>query len=101
MPSATLILSVGPLFLATGLSSRPTDLPLVLGVGQGLSGAHLAGPQAILRLGLGFGSLPTARRTLAGYEVMAMMRKGQVRNIGGRDIQTRATFIAGLFQVAA
>jgi transposase, IS6 family len=55
----------------------------------------------LMRLGLGFGSLPTARRTLAGYEVMAMMRKGQVRNIGGRDIQTRATFIAGLFQVAA
>jgi hypothetical protein len=38
---------------------------------------------------------------LAGYEAMAMMRKGQVRNIGGRDIRTQATFIAGLFQVAA
>jgi hypothetical protein len=32
---------------------------------------------------------------------MAMMRKGQVRNIGGRDIRTQATFIAGPFQVAA
>jgi hypothetical protein len=29
------------------------------------------------------------------------MRKGQIRNIGGRDIRTQATFIAGLFQVAA
>ena len=40
----------------------------------------------LIRLGLGFGSVWTARRTLAGYEVMAMMRKGQVRRIGGRDM---------------
>jgi hypothetical protein len=32
---------------------------------------------------------------------MAMIRKGQVRNISGRDIRTQAAFIAGLFQVAA
>jgi hypothetical protein len=32
---------------------------------------------------------------------MAVMRKGQVRNIGGRDIRTQAAFIAELFQVAA
>ena len=30
----------------------------------------------LVRPGLGFGSLRTARRTLAGYEVMAMIRKG-------------------------
>jgi hypothetical protein len=29
------------------------------------------------------------------------MTKGQVRNVGGRDIRTQSTFIAGLFQVAA
>ena len=51
--------------------------------------------------GLGFGSFWTARRTLAGYEAMAMMRKGQVRKIGGRDIRAQATFIAALFQAAA
>jgi transposase, IS6 family len=39
--------------------------------------------------GLGFGSFWTARRTLAGYEVMAMIRKGQVQNIGGNDIKSR------------
>jgi IS6 family transposase len=55
----------------------------------------------LTRPGLGFGSFGTARRTRAGHEAMAMMRKGQVRNIGGRDIRTQATFIAGLFQVAA
>jgi IS6 family transposase len=51
----------------------------------------------LTRPGLGFGNFWTARRTLAGYEAMAMMRKGQVRNISGRDIRAQATFIAGLF----
>ena len=45
----------------------------------------------LVRPGLGFGSLPTARRTLAGYEGMAMIRKGQVRNIGGRDMRASVT----------
>ena len=51
--------------------------------------------------GLGFGGFWTARRTLAGYEAMAMIRKGQVQNIGGSDIRAQAQFIAGLFGVAA
>jgi transposase-like protein len=55
----------------------------------------------LIRPGLGFGSFWTARRTLAGYEVMAMMRKGQVRSIGGRDIRAQATFVAELFDAAA
>jgi IS6 family transposase len=52
-------------------------------------------------LGLAFGGFWAARRTLAGYEAMAMIRKGQVRNIGGRDIKAQARFIASLFEVAA
>jgi hypothetical protein len=32
---------------------------------------------------------------------MAMIKKGQVRNISGGDIGAQAVFIAGLFQVAA
>jgi transposase-like protein len=55
----------------------------------------------LVRPGLGFGSFWTARRTLAGYEVMAMVRKGQVRRIGGRAMRAQATFVAELFQVAA
>src|SRR6195952_5298026 len=50
---------------------------------------------------LGFGGFWTARRTLAGYKVMAMIRKGQLRNIGDSDIRAQAEFIAGLFQMAA
>jgi IS6 family transposase len=51
--------------------------------------------------GLGFGGFWTARRTLAGYEAMAMIRKGQVQNIGGSDIGAQTQFIAELFGVAA
>jgi DDE domain len=54
----------------------------------------------LIRPDLGFGSFHTARRTLAVYEVMAMVRKGQVRSIGGRDMQAQASFMAELFQVA-
>jgi hypothetical protein len=38
---------------------------------------------------------------LAGYEAMAMIRRGQVWNIGGNDIRAQAEFTAGLFKVAA
>ena len=55
----------------------------------------------LVRPGLGFGGLGTARRTLAGYEAMAMIRKGQVHNVGGRDMQAQTAFVAGLFGVAA
>ena len=55
----------------------------------------------LVRPGLGFGSFWTARRTLAGYEAVAMMRKGQVRNVSGRDMRAQASFVAELFQVAA
>ena len=55
----------------------------------------------LVRPGLGFGGFHTARRTLAGYEVMSMVRKGQVRKIGGRDMRAQASFVAELFQVAA
>ena len=55
----------------------------------------------LVRPWLGFGSLVTARRTLAGFEVMAMIRKGQVHNIDGHDIPAQTAFVAGLFQMAA
>ena len=49
----------------------------------------------LVRPGLGFGSLPTARRTPAGYEGMVLIRKGQVWTVGGRDMRNQATFVAG------
>ena len=55
----------------------------------------------LIRPGLGFGGFWTARRTLTGMEAMAMIRKGQIRNIRGNDIRAQRGFIAGLFQPAA
>jgi transposase, IS6 family len=55
----------------------------------------------LTRTGPGFGEFWTARRTLAGFEVMAVIRKGQVQNIGDNDIRAQATFISGLAQVVA
>ena len=51
--------------------------------------------------GLGFGGFWTARRTLAGFEAMAMIRKGQIRNISGNNIRAQNSFISDLFQIAA
>lgn len=55
----------------------------------------------LVRPGLGFGSLRTAKRTLAGYEAMSMVRKGQVNNVAGRDMKAQVAFVAGLFGLAA
>jgi IS6 family transposase len=48
----------------------------------------------LTRPGLEFGGFWTARRTPPGFEAMAMMKKGQVKNIGGRDMQPKAAFAA-------
>jgi NADH dehydrogenase FAD-containing subunit len=48
----TLIHSLAPLLLATGLATRPVVLLLLLGVGQGLSQAPLADAQAVLLIWL-------------------------------------------------
>ena len=55
----------------------------------------------LVRPGLGFKGFHTARRTIAGYEILAMVRKGQVAAIPANDMPAQATFIANLFGVAA
>jgi transposase-like protein len=50
--------------------------------------------------GLGFGSYPTAWRTIQGYEMMHMLKKGQIDGIEKGNIQGENQFIAGLFGVA-
>lgn len=46
-------------------------------------------------------SLAAAQRTITRYDALAMIRKGQVRNIGGQDMTGQAGLIARLFQIAA
>jgi transposase-like protein len=55
----------------------------------------------LVKPGLGFFSVETAGRTLQGYEVMHMIRKGQVHGVGKGDMKDQVTFIASLFGVAA
>jgi transposase-like protein len=57
--------------------------------------------QRLVKPGLGFGSLRTVERTSAGYEAMAMIRKRQILNIGGHNMQAWTAFVARLFTVAA
>jgi len=54
-----------------------------------------------VRPGLGFKRFRTAWRTLVGHETLAMMRKGQVKGVGGSDIVVQAAFVNALFGVAA
>jgi transposase-like protein len=55
----------------------------------------------LVRPGLGFKSFETASRTIAGYEVMAMIRKGQVAIAPANDMRAPSTFIAALFSAVA
>ena len=53
------------------------------------------------RPGLGFFSFASAAQTLAGYEGMNMLRKGQVKGIEKGDIRAQVRFIHQLFEIAA
>ena len=55
----------------------------------------------LVKPGLGFSSPETAWNTLQGYEVMNMMRKGQIQGVEKGNIMGQVTFIASLFGVAA
>ena len=55
----------------------------------------------LVRPGIGFQSLHTARRTLAGYEILAMVRKGQVAALPANDMPTQVAFVASLFGIVA
>jgi transposase-like protein len=51
--------------------------------------------------GLSFKSFTSASQTIAGYEVMAMIRKGQVVSASAKDLGAQRDLIATLFSAAA
>jgi IS6 family transposase len=55
----------------------------------------------LVRPGLGFQSFHTAWRTLKGYEMMNMIRKGQIEGVGKGEIKKQISFIENLFGLAA
>jgi hypothetical protein len=54
----------------------------------------------LVKPGMGFFSFETAWRTLQGYEVLNMLRKGQMQGVSKGDSVRQAAFIAELFGVA-
>jgi len=50
--------------------------------------------------GMGFFSFETAWRTLQGYAVMNMIRKGQVQGVEKGDVRGQVALVAKLFGVA-
>jgi len=51
--------------------------------------------------GMGFFSFETAWRTLQGYEMMNMMRKGQLQGVAKGEVRDQMILVAKLFGVAA
>ena len=50
---------------------------------------------------MGFGSFHTARQTLRGYEIMNMIRKGQVLGVAKGAVTERVIFLNRIFGVVA
>ncbi len=59
------------------------------------------GIKRLVKPGMGFGSFNTARRTIRGYEIMNMMRKGQVLGVPKGAVKKRVLFINQIFAVVA
>jgi transposase-like protein len=55
----------------------------------------------LVKPGMGCKSFHTTRRTIKGYKIMHMLRKGQIQGVGKRAIKERVKFIAEIFGVAA
>jgi IS6 family transposase len=51
--------------------------------------------------GMGFFSFETAWRTLQGFEMMNMLRKGQLQGVNKGDVRGQVALVAKLFGVAA
>ncbi len=59
------------------------------------------GVKHLINPGMSFGSFNSARRTIEGYEVMNMIRKGQIDNVEKGDVIGQISFINQIFGVAA
>jgi IS6 family transposase len=55
----------------------------------------------LVKPGMGFFSFATASRTLQGYEMINMLRKGQMHGVRKGDSRSQVAFIASLFGAVA
>jgi transposase-like protein len=54
----------------------------------------------LVKPGMGFKSFNTARRTTKGYEIMHILKKGQIKQVEGGAVKEQVKFIAEIFGVA-
>lgn len=59
------------------------------------------GIKRLTKPGMGFYSFHTARRTLAGFEIMNMIRKGQIDGVARGDVIAQRNFLNQIFDIAA
>ncbi len=59
------------------------------------------GIKQLVKPGIRFGLFNTARRTIKGYEIMNMIRKGQIQAVAKGAVIDRVKFIAETRGVAA
>ena len=59
------------------------------------------GIKRLVKPTMGFGSFNTARRTIRGYEIINMMRKGQVLGVPKGAVKERVLLINRIFGVIA
>ncbi len=59
------------------------------------------GIKRLVKPRMGFGSFNTARQTIRGYEIMNMMRKGQILGVPKKAVKERVLFINQIFGVVA
>ena len=59
------------------------------------------GIKRLVKPTMGFGSFNTARRTIRGYEIINMMRKGQVLAVHKGAVKERVLFLNRIFGVIA
>jgi len=54
----------------------------------------------LVKPGMGFGAFNTARRTIRGYEIMHMLRKGQIQGVARGAVQEGVKFIEQVFRTS-
>jgi len=59
------------------------------------------GVKHLINPGMSFGSFNSARRTIKGYEMMNMIRKGQIQDVEKGDVIGQISFINQIFGLAA
>ncbi len=59
------------------------------------------GLKRLVKPGMGFGSFNTQGPTIKGYEMMNMVRKGQIKAVEKGAVTERVLFINQIFEVVA